>query len=113
MTEKEIQLFDYVKDWVEENTEYEADRSEESTIGGCTDIWVFNEFRIPSFTFEILSLDYDAWQGEKKHDNLVHWMKTTLPFFMYLLVNIQNLHEWVTPDVQPILPEGVPPRPLQ
>ena len=65
MTENEIQLFDDVKNWVEENTEYEADRSEENKVGGCADIWVFNEFRIPSFTFEILSLDYDAWKGEK------------------------------------------------
>jgi len=113
MTEKEIQLFEYVKDWVEENTEYEADRSEENNIGGCTYIWVFNEFRIPSFTFEILSLDYDSYYGEQKHDHLIHWMKTTLPFFMYLLVNIDNLRQWRTPDIQPPLPDGVPPEPLQ
>jgi len=112
MTENEIQLFDDVKDWVEENTEYEADRSEENKVGGCADIWVFNEFRIPSFTFEILSLDYDAWKGEKKHDHLVHWMKTTIPFFMCLLVNTDNLRQWKTPDIEPSLPEGVPPEPL-
>jgi hypothetical protein len=112
MTEKEIQLFNYVKDWVEENTEYEADRSEENKVGGCADIWVFKELRIPSFTFEILSLDYDAWKGEKKHDHLVHWMKTTLPFFMYLLINIENLRRWETPNVEPPLPKGIPPNPL-
>jgi len=112
MTNNEIQLFDYVKDWVEENTEYEADRSEEMTIGGCADIWAYNEFRIPSFTFEILSIDYDPWYGEHKHDNLVHWMKTTIPIFMYLLINVENLHDWKTPDIQPLLPEGIPPSPL-
>ena len=112
MVEKEIQLFDYVKDWVVENTEYEADRSEDTKIGGCADIWAFNEFRIPSFTFEILSIDYDPWYGEHKHDHLVHWMKTTIPVFMYLIVNIDNLREWKTPDNQPLLPEGVPPTPL-
>jgi len=112
MTEKEIQLFDDVKDWVEENTEYEADRSEENTVGGCTDVWVFNKFRIPAFVFEILSWDYDAWEGEKKHDHLVHWMKTTLPFFMYLLMNVDNLRQWKTPDIQPPLPEGIPPTSL-
>ena len=51
--------------------------------------------------------------GQAKHDSLVHWMKTTLPVFMYLLVNIDNLHNWKTPDMQPPLPEGVPPPPLQ
>ena len=112
MKENEIKIFDYVKDWIEKNTEYEADRSEEMTIGGCADIWAYNEFRIPSFTFEILSIDYDPWYGEHRHDNLVHWMKTTLPVFMYLIVNIENLHNWETPYIEPFLPEGVPPLPL-
>ena len=75
--------------------------------------WCFNEFRIPSFTYEILSEDYDAWSGEQKHDHLVHWMKTTLPVFMYLLVNIENLHNWKIPDIEPLLPEGIPPPPLR
>jgi hypothetical protein len=109
ITENEMQIFDDVKDWIEENTEYEADRSEDSKIGGCADIWVFNEYRIPSFTFEILSIDYDPWYGEHKHDNLIHWMKTTIPVFLFMLVNIENLHQWKTPDIQPLLPEGVPP----
>jgi hypothetical protein len=74
--------------------------------------WVFKEFRIPSFEFEILSLDYDPWMGHGKHDNLVYWMQTTLPVFMYLLVNIDNLREWQTPDIQPLLPEDVPLEPL-
>jgi len=112
VSQKENKIFDYVKDWVETNTEYEADRSEENIGGGFADYWCFNEFRIPSFTFEILSEDYDAWTGEHKHDNLVHWMKTTLPVFMYLIVNIENLHAWQTPDIQPLFPEGVPPKPL-
>ena len=62
---------------------------------------------------EILSEDYEMWMGQGKHDSLVHWMKTTLPVFMYLLVNIENLHNWETPDIQPSLPESVPPPPLQ
>ena len=75
--------------------------------------WFYKEYRIPSFSYEILSEDYEMWMGQGKHDNLVHWMKTTLPFFMYLLVNIDNLRRWRTPDIQPSLPEGVPPEPLQ
>ncbi|MHA2431368.1 MAG: M14 family metallopeptidase, partial [Promethearchaeota archaeon] len=112
ITQQEKKLFDYVKDWVEVNTEYEADRREDNKVGGFSMDWCFKEFRIPSFAFEILSTDYDPWLGKGKHDNLVHWMKTTLPVFMYLLVNIENIHDWETPDIQPFLPEGVPPPPL-
>jgi hypothetical protein len=113
IAERENNIFNYVKDWVETNTEYEADRSEDNIGGGFADLWCFNEFRIPSFTFEILSEDYDAWTGEHKHDHLVHWMKTTLPFFMYLLVNIENLHNWDIPNIQPQLPKGIPPEPIR
>ena len=113
ITQEEKHVFDYVKNWVEKNTEYKADRSEDNIGGGFADLWCFNEFRIPSFTFEILSEDYDGWTGEQKHDHLVHWMKTTIPVFMYLLVNIEKLYDWETPDIQPLLPEGVPPEPLR
>ena len=112
ITQEEKHVFDYVKDWVETNSEYEADRSEDNIGGGFADLWCFNEFRIPSFTFEILSEDYDGWTGEQKHDHLVHWMKTTLPVFMYFLVNIENLYHWDTPDIQPLLPDCVPPEPI-
>ena len=110
--QQEKELFDYVKDWIEENSEYDADRSKDNIGGGFADIWCFNEFRIPSFTFEILSEEYDAWTGKGKHDNLVHWIKTTLPVFMYFIVNIEYLHNWETPDIQPLLPEGIPPAPI-
>ena len=113
ITSQEKIVFDYVKKWVEAHTEYEADKSQENKVGGATMEWCFNEFRIPSFTYEILSIDYDAWSGEQKHDHLVHWMKTTLPVFMYLLVNTENLRNWRIPNNEPLLPEGVPPSPLQ
>lgn len=74
--------------------------------------WCFENFHIPSFTFEILSKDYEPRFGSGKHDHLTHWMKTTLPFFMYLLVNIENLHDWKAPDIQPPLSEELPPPPL-
>jgi hypothetical protein len=115
-SKQEQYIFDYVAEWVVENTEYEEYDKEINLnykmSGGAAD-WCFKEFRIPTFWIEILSPDYDAIFGEKKHDHLVHWMKTTLPVFMYLLVNIDNLHQWRTPDIQPSLPEGVPPEPLQ
>jgi hypothetical protein len=85
---------------------------EEYKASGTAMDWCYKEFRIPSFTFEILSQDYEPAAGGGKHDNLVHWMKTTLPVFMYLLVNIEHLHNWEKPDLQPPLPEGVPPEPL-
>jgi hypothetical protein len=116
ISNQEEKIHDYAIEWVVENTEYEdGDMSFERysyvASGTATD-WCFKEFRIPSFTFEILSKDYEPGAGGGKHDNLVHWMKTTLPVFMYLLVNIENLYDWETPDIQPPLPDGVPPEPL-
>jgi hypothetical protein len=114
-SKQEQYIFDYVLDWVVKNTEYErvdtVSYMEYKSSGDVTD-WCFKEFRIPSFFFEILSLDYNTKLGTSKHDHLVHWMQTTLPFFMYLLVNIDNLRQWNTPDLQPPLPNGVPPTPL-
>jgi hypothetical protein len=117
ISKQEQYIYNYAIEWVVKNTEYEnADMSYQGVnykaSGGETD-WCFKEFRIPSFTLEILSHDYDPGAGKGKHDNLGHWMKTTLPVFMYLLVNIDNLRQWKTPDIQPLLPEGIPPEPLQ
>jgi hypothetical protein len=112
-SKQEQYIFDYVAEWVVENTEYEKYNPDlyYKMSGEATD-WCFKEFHIPSFGFEILSVDYDSYTGGGKHDHLVHWMQTTLPVFMYLLVNIDNLRQWNTPDIQPPLPEGVPPEPL-
>jgi hypothetical protein len=119
MTSHEKALFVYVLDWVKENTEYDALRTDgfQYKTGGNAMDWCFKEFRVPSFTFEILSLEYhsqnyDPFNPRSKHDHLVHWMKTTLPFYMYLIVNIENLYYWKTPYIQPYLPEGVPPEPI-
>jgi Zinc carboxypeptidase len=128
ISKQEQYIFDYAIDWVDKNTEYK--RTNEPSLtgvycsGGCVTDWCFKEFHIPSFTFEMLSLNYFPSKGggipwdtagfsAGKHDHLVHWMKTTIPVFMYLLVNIDNLREWRTPDIQPPLPEGVPPEPLK
>ena len=128
MTQQETDLFIYVLNWVDKNTEYESAGYEvhngmQSYMSGDIENWFFKEFRHPFFTFEILSPEYfpskggipwdKAYLSPGKHDHLVHWMKTTLPVFMYLLVNIDNLREWRTPDIQPTLPEGVPPEPLK
>jgi len=117
MSTQEEKIHNHVLEWMVENTEYEnADMNIEGysyKASGTAMDWSFKEFRMPTFTFEILSQDYEPGAGGGKHDNLVHWMKTTLPVFMYLLVNIEYLHNWETPDIQPPLPEGVPPPPLQ
>jgi hypothetical protein len=114
ISKQEQYIFDYVIEWVVENTEYEKyNPNLYSKISGEAVDWCFKEFRIPSFWFEILSKDYDSYTGGGKHDHLVHWMETTLPVFMYLLMNIDNLRLWKTPDIQPLLPEGVPPEPLK
>jgi len=113
ISKQEQYIYDYATEWVVKNTEYEKYIVLDSYESGTAPDWVFKEFRIPSFNLEILSQDYDSYTGGGKHDHLVHWMNTTLPVFMYLLVNIDNLRQWKTPDVQPSLPEGVPPPPLK
>jgi len=84
-SKQEQYIYDYVAEWVVENTEYEEYKKEINLnykmSGGAAD-WCFKEFRIPTFWIEILSPDYDAIFGEKKHDHLVHWMNTTLPLII-------------------------------
>jgi hypothetical protein len=112
---QEQYVYDYVKDWVGKNTEYEKGGNASKLnpyMSGSAEDWCFKEFRIPSFAVDFLPFDYDPGDGGGKHDHLVHWMETTLPVFMYLLVNIDTLHQWRTPDIQPSLPQGVPPEPL-
>jgi len=121
ITQHEINIMSSVEEWVNQNTEYTEYRSGEGIVykgeelyaSGLSSDWFYKEYHILSYTFEILSEDYEMWMGQGKHDSLVHWMKTTLPVFMYLLVNIENLHDWETPDIQPPLPEDVPPAPIR
>jgi hypothetical protein len=114
---QEQNIYNYAKEWIAKNTDFENAgpnyMGDSYYLSGGSMDWCYKEFRIPSFGIEILSFDYEPWIVGGKHDNLVLWMKTTLPVFMYLLVNIDNLHEWRTPDIQPSLPEGVPPEPLK
>ena len=114
VTDHERKILDTAIDWVGDNTEYSGIFGESFRYSGigCAMDWVFYKYRIPSFTFELLSRDYEPWLDQGKHDNLVHWMKTGLPVFLYLLVNVKNLHDWDIPDINPSLPEGVPPSPL-
>jgi len=114
VTNHEREITNTAIDWINDNTEYRGMHGEDfkHTGIGCASDWVYSEFRITSFIFELLNSDYEPWYRHGKHDNLVHWMKTTLPVFMYLLVNIENLHNWEIPDIQPSLPEGVPPEPI-
>ncbi len=111
MTSHESMVYNKIRKWVSENTEYE-DRPLWYKASGTAMDWFFKNFRKPSITFEVLSLDYEPGAGGGKHDHLVHWMKTTLPVFLYLLVNAENLYNWNIPNIEPSLPEGVPPEPL-
>ncbi len=108
----ELAVYDNAKNWISKNTEYRASKSKGGYGNGNSMAWCYKEFQIPSFTFELLTPDYDPWFSSGKHDHLIHWMKTGLPVFLYMLVNIENLNDWEIPDIHPPLPKGVPPSPL-
>ena len=118
VTEQEQGLFNHVLDWLEANTEYEPYRGGRVKRGGLAMDWCFKEFHVPSFLIELYSMDYVSYHGTifkyytHDHYDLVHWMKASLPFFMYLFVNAENLYNWDEPKNEPILPEGIPPPPL-
>jgi carboxypeptidase T len=112
MSPRELNVFEFAKSWVENNTEYRKAKDDDKFGYGSSVSYCFKECHIPSFGLEILTSDYDPWFWHGKHDHLVHWMNTTLPVFMYLLANIENFHDWDIPDIAPLLPDGVPPPPL-
>jgi len=112
INQQESKVYDTVRKWISENSEYEDKKLWYKASGTAPD-WCYKQFNVPSFTFEILSMDYEPGSGGGKHDNLVHWMKTTIPVFMYLLVNAENLYYWKVPDIEPPFPEGIPPDPLK
>jgi carboxypeptidase T len=113
LSPRELGVLDYAKSWVENNTEYRSAKDNNKFGYGSSADYCFKECHIPSFGLEILTPNLDPWFSHGKHNNLVHWMNTTLPIFMYLLVNIEKFHDWDTPDIEPLLPDGVPPPPLK
>lgn len=116
VSENEKEVLNKALVWVDENTEYDtyAVGSYSFSGAGFAHHWVFKEFRIPSFVFELLSQDYEpGYSGGGPHDSLVHWMKASLPVLIFLLTNIENLHNWETPDIEPVLSESVPPGSLK
>jgi len=98
--------------WCENHTEYAS-----LPIGdydyygaGLAHHWVFKEYQIPSFLFELLSHEYEpGLTGGGYHDDLVYWMHESLPILLYLCYNIENLSHWSLPDNEPVLPDGIPP----
>jgi len=111
-TEHERKVLNNALEWADENTEYEIMPVETYPFhgAGVAHHWVFKKFRIPSFCFELLSHDYEpGYKGGGPHGELVYWMQESFPVLMYLLVNIENLHNWETPDINPVLPDGIPP----
>jgi len=106
-------IIKYVKEWVNTSTEYPAYYQDFTSFGTGNSIeWVYSQYNISTFVLEILSKDYEPYISGGKHDNLTHWMKTSLSVYLYLLVNIENLYNWNIPDIEPLLPEGVPPDPI-
>ena len=114
-TTQEINVLRSILKWFSENTEYNIAYPDEFSFygAGFAHHWAFKEFRVPAFCFEMLNTDYEPMFEHGKHDNLVHWMKTTIPVFMFLLINIKQLNGWQEPSIRPSLPEGIPPEPLK
>jgi len=112
ITQREKKVFDFSKNWIENNTEYENYVGNIYCSGNVMD-WCFKELHVPSYTFELMNPDYEPGHSHGRHDNLTHWMKTGLPVLLYMLVNAENLHNWDIPYIEPCLPEGVPPPPLK
>ncbi len=111
ITDRQHAVLQAVMNWCDDHTRYDTGSSTHEVMfgGGLAHHWVFKRYYVPSFCFEILSRDYEPSTGHGKHDRLVPWMKTTLPFFLYLLVNIELLAQWQKPDHQPFLPELLSP----
>ena len=116
VSENEKEVLNKALVWIDGNTEYDtyAVGSYSFSGAGFAHHWVFKEFCIPSFVFELLSQDYEpGYNGGGPHDSLVHWMKASLPVLIFLLTNIENLYNWETPDIEPVLSESMPPKPLK
>jgi len=116
ISQKEKDLFTYVTNWVVKNTEYELYTGKglysigKDYVSGTAMDWCYKEFRIPSFIFEILWRS-NNYRGVKfEHAHLVHWMKSALPVFLFLLFNTENLCNWKIPTLEPKLPENIPPK---
>jgi len=113
--DKQIDVINTALDWVDNNTEYEVYRPDSGSIvgAGFAHHWVFKEFDVFSLVYELLSQDYEpGYRDGGPHSSLVFWMKASLPVLLFCLENIENLHDWMVPDVCPVFPDGVPPRVL-
>jgi len=90
---KEESIHATVREWVAENTEYEnagmSFEGEESRASGTSMDWCYKEFRIPSFTFEILSQDYEPAAGGGKHDNLFQF---SCIYLLTLIIYVNGKH---------------------
>jgi hypothetical protein len=112
LNEEETEVIHTSLDWIDYNTQYDVNYPSDLSFpgAGIAHHWVFYEYHIPSFCFELLSTDYEPWyKGGGPHGELVYWMQESYPVLMYLLTNIESLNQWKIPDVAPIFPEGIPP----
>jgi len=101
VTDDEKKVLNRAMSWVEEHTQYESHPvgGFSFTGAGFSHHWVFKQYRIPSFLFELLSQDFEpGFRGGGPHDDLVYWMKESLPVLLYLLYNIQYFNKWEEPE---------------
>ena len=94
--------------WIENNTQYSVWYPIFIVPYGIgvAHHWVFKEFHVPSYFFELLSEKYEpGYVGGGFHDDLVYWMEENLPVLLFLLANIKQLHRWDFPENEPVLPK--------
>jgi hypothetical protein len=113
-------VFDRVVAWVLEHTEYRAGRGRWGDLStgagyaasGTSYDWAYHAHQRPAFLFEQGCCSASDAPGENmaylEDRTLDDWMRTGLPFLLYLLANAEALAAWEPPEHSPapLLPTG-------
>jgi hypothetical protein len=112
VSEYEKEVLNTAVEWCKLHTEYDIVKSDNYKFygAGYVNHWVFKEYHVPSFLFEMYSQEFEPGiSGGGIHEDLVYWMKESLPVTLFLLTNNEQLKNWDLPIYDPFLPENIPP----
>jgi hypothetical protein len=110
--EHEKEVMNTALEWCDLQTEYNIIKSDDYLFygAGYANHWVFKEFHVPAFLFEMYS---DALEpgisGGGPHENLIYWMEESLPILLFFITNSEQLRKWNLDYNDPLLPYGIPP----